>query len=127
MNRRGFLKSILAAGVAPYVVTTAGVLMPVRDLWRPQWTDIETTFIDPKLKDRSDPLGQRGYVGARGVFDGKRYGVLFALDASRPYNETIFRAYAENHLKMALADPRARIPVGTGMPAVSGKVVSLLP
>ena len=30
MDRRGFLKSILATGVAPYVVTTAGVLMPVR-------------------------------------------------------------------------------------------------
>lgn len=35
MNRRGFMKSILAAGVAPYVVTTAGVLMPVRRLWKP--------------------------------------------------------------------------------------------
>lgn len=32
MNRRGLLKAILAAGVAPYVVTTAGVLMPVRSL-----------------------------------------------------------------------------------------------
>lgn len=30
MNRRGFMQAILAAGVAPYVVTTAGVLMPVR-------------------------------------------------------------------------------------------------
>lgn len=30
MNRRSFLSAILAAGVAPYVVTTAGVLMPVR-------------------------------------------------------------------------------------------------
>lgn len=30
MNRRAFLKSILAAGVAPYVSTMAGVLMPVR-------------------------------------------------------------------------------------------------
>ena len=29
MNRRGFLQGILAAGVAPFVVTTAGVLMPV--------------------------------------------------------------------------------------------------
>jgi len=29
MNRRGFLQAILAAGVAPFVVTTAGVLMPV--------------------------------------------------------------------------------------------------
>jgi hypothetical protein len=35
VNRRGFLRSILAAGVAPFVCTTAGVLMPVRDLWKP--------------------------------------------------------------------------------------------
>jgi hypothetical protein len=32
MNRRGFLKSMLAAGVAPYVVTSAGVLMPVKKI-----------------------------------------------------------------------------------------------
>jgi hypothetical protein len=32
MNRRGFLKSILAAGVAPFIVTTAGVLMPARNI-----------------------------------------------------------------------------------------------
>jgi hypothetical protein len=37
MNRRGFLRSILAAGVAPYVVTTAGVLMPVRKLVTPDF------------------------------------------------------------------------------------------
>jgi len=30
MNRREFLQAILAAGVAPYVSTAAGVLMPVR-------------------------------------------------------------------------------------------------
>ena len=36
MNRRGFLKSIIAAGVAPYVVTAAGVLMPVRNVWTPR-------------------------------------------------------------------------------------------
>lgn len=30
MDRRGFLKGILAACVAPYVVTTSGVLMPIR-------------------------------------------------------------------------------------------------
>lgn len=35
MNRRSFMKSILAAGVAPYVCTSAGVLMPVRSLWEP--------------------------------------------------------------------------------------------
>jgi hypothetical protein len=38
VNRRGFLKGILATGVAPYVVTTAGVLMPVSDLWKPRGT-----------------------------------------------------------------------------------------
>jgi len=30
MNRRSFLKAIAAAPVAPYVITTAGVLMPVK-------------------------------------------------------------------------------------------------
>lgn len=34
MNRRSFMQSILAAGVAPYVVTAAGVLMPVRQISR---------------------------------------------------------------------------------------------
>lgn len=32
MNRRGFLSAILAAGVAPYVVTTAGILMPTTQI-----------------------------------------------------------------------------------------------
>jgi hypothetical protein len=32
MNRRGFLRSMLAAAAAPYVITTAGVLMPVRQI-----------------------------------------------------------------------------------------------
>lgn len=32
MNRRGFLRTILASGVAPYVCTAAGVLMPVKKL-----------------------------------------------------------------------------------------------
>ena len=36
MNRRGFLQGILAAGIAPFVVTTAGVLMPVRKIITPQ-------------------------------------------------------------------------------------------
>lgn len=33
MDRRGFLRGILAAGVAPYVSTVAGVLMPVRKIY----------------------------------------------------------------------------------------------
>lgn len=38
MNRRGFLASILAAGIAPYVMSSgiaSGILMPVRKLWTP--------------------------------------------------------------------------------------------
>lgn len=38
MNRRRFMGSILAACAAPYVVTAAGVLMPVRALAAPQTT-----------------------------------------------------------------------------------------
>jgi hypothetical protein len=34
MNRRSFLQSILAAGVAPAVIGS-GILMPVRKLWTP--------------------------------------------------------------------------------------------
>ena len=29
MNRRGFLAGILAAGIAPYIVTSSGVMMPL--------------------------------------------------------------------------------------------------
>lgn len=35
MNRRSFLQACLASATAPYVVTTAGVLMPVKSLWTP--------------------------------------------------------------------------------------------
>lgn len=34
MNRRGFLSSILAAGMAPAAIGS-GVLMPVRQIWTP--------------------------------------------------------------------------------------------
>ena len=34
MDRRGFLQSILAAGVAPAVVGS-GILMPIKKLWTP--------------------------------------------------------------------------------------------
>ena len=47
MNRRGFLGSILAAGVAPFVMSNAvgrGILMPVKELWTPA---IDATALDP--------------------------------------------------------------------------------
>lgn len=46
MNRRGFLKSILAAGVAPYVVTASGVLMPIKQIAR-----IEPIPFDPSAEE----------------------------------------------------------------------------
>lgn len=41
MNRRGFLRGMLAAATAPFVVTSAGVLMPVRKIWTPFDYDVE--------------------------------------------------------------------------------------
>lgn len=40
-SRRGFLKGlagILAAGAAPAIITTPGLLMPVKKLWVPEQT-----------------------------------------------------------------------------------------
>ena len=33
MNRRSFLQSCLAVSIAPYVITTSGLLMPLRKVW----------------------------------------------------------------------------------------------
>jgi hypothetical protein len=46
MNRRGFLQAILAAGVAPAVITTPGILMPVKQLWIPS---SDLTAIQPSV------------------------------------------------------------------------------
>lgn len=45
MNRRGFLKSILAAGVAPAFVGSS-ILMPVKALARVEWELIEIDASD---------------------------------------------------------------------------------
>lgn len=62
MNRRGFLKSILAAGIAPYVITTSGLLMPVRAIAMPTPA---LRFIYTATK--CDPLAQRPMVMENGV------------------------------------------------------------
>lgn len=51
MNRRGFLQAILASATAPYVVTTAGVLMPVKKILVPP-----ILVIEPWQKDLLDKL-----------------------------------------------------------------------
>lgn len=45
MNRRGFLSTCLAAAAAPYVVTKAGVLMPVKSLWTPPAFDPGSLYL----------------------------------------------------------------------------------
>lgn len=75
MNRRGFLKSILAAGVAPAFVGSS-VLMPVRKLWTPEqslmlWGD----------GIRDDTLALQAWLDGKSVvhaFSGRQVGrVLF--------------------------------------------------
>lgn len=54
MNRRSFLQACLAAAAAPYVVTSAGVLMPVRsrDIWTLTESNLEAMLIEiGKLTD----------------------------------------------------------------------------
>lgn len=54
MNRRGFLKGILAAGVAPYVITTPGLLMPVRGILVPAKEIILSTDIEAAVAYNED-------------------------------------------------------------------------
>lgn len=63
MNRRGFLKSMLAAGAGAAIITTPGLLMPVRKIWTPAWVagpthSLTNYFPDPKIAPamRSDVL-----------------------------------------------------------------------
>lgn len=44
MNRRGFLQACLASATAPYVVTDAGVLMPIKQIqtYPAGWVDALT-------------------------------------------------------------------------------------
>jgi hypothetical protein len=46
MKRRGFLKGILATGCAPFVITSAGVLMQVRDIWKPTFAWLWLITVD---------------------------------------------------------------------------------
>lgn len=47
MNRRTFIGSILATGVAPYIVTTSGLLMPIKALAVPTVRGFEYLRLDP--------------------------------------------------------------------------------
>lgn len=57
MNRRSFLQSCLAAATAPYVVTVAGVLMPVRKLLAPDLTEAALEDMIVELARQTDGRG----------------------------------------------------------------------
>lgn len=59
MNRRGFLQACLASATAPYVVTTAGVLMPVRKLLRPDLTEASLEAMIIEISRMTDARGLR--------------------------------------------------------------------
>lgn len=99
MNRRSFMQSILAAAMAPYVQTTAGVLMPVRYFWKPELVIKETIWLPP-MSTPDDPLGQRGYLGVTGIFDGKSYGLGWHISINgTPPNLDALHQYAASELK----------------------------
>lgn len=112
MNRRSFLRSILAAGIAPYVVTSAGVLMPVRqrivvpDIWR----DVELTGltgVDQARRIARTEL-ENDRIGHQTVAELlARHDELKATMES--YGMTIVTAgWMEN--EMAISGPRFRVP-----------------
>lgn len=87
MNRRGFLQSILVAGVAPYVITSSGVLMPIRQrIIKPayhyvrasyrEWTD-ETILVEGSLDGRTWVVLPQDFVVRDGtLFKPPQCGVL---------------------------------------------------
>ncbi len=68
-TRRGFLASILAAGVAP-VVIGSGILMPVRKLWVPPVGGITEKEIEDEAIAWATATDERGLFLARGMWPG---------------------------------------------------------
>lgn len=86
MNRRSFIQGILSAGVAPYVVTTAGVLMPVRKLWTPFSGEFESVQI----------LRGDGEISRISVWDGYR---LIIKDFNPPRS-----VHIDDHFSIVIDD-----------------------
>ena len=89
MNRRGFLQVCLASGIAPYVSTMAGVLMPVRKLWTPSpWylTDPDDWFIVCAPGERFATFEARHRYSdlAAAVNDAKQGNVILVAGERKP-------------------------------------------
>ncbi len=97
MERRGFLKSVLALGVAPWVVTKAGVLMPVRKIVTEfeELTRYEQTILIDQMRfpfrgGKSLFMAQEALRRAR---LGEKVPVASATDYMRPLIETLAQPF----------------------------------
>ena len=108
MNRRGFLQSILAAGVAPAFVGSS-VLMPVRSILLPTWDNIRTTFLPPH-SSLSDPLGQYAWYGVKGMWKGVEYGACYPIVAYPTTTECDMNIMASLVDRFKGINPSALIP-----------------
>ena len=77
MNRRSFLQSILAAGVAQAISLPA--------FCADKFSGIETFVLPPKTNDKTDCCVSRGYYGVKGYYDGIQYGAIWTF--SKTYKE----------------------------------------
>jgi hypothetical protein len=87
VNRRGFLAGVLAAGIAPAIICTPGILMPVRKIAVPQFPDViygePITLTSADIFKRFDgsefypsPLGEDNYAKKRSAWMRKSSGLL---------------------------------------------------
>lgn len=60
MNRRGFLQAVLASSIAPYVITTAGVLMPTRQRIIAPALDLSEANLEKMLIELHSLVDDRG-------------------------------------------------------------------
>lgn len=94
MSRRRFLKGmagILATGLAPAVLPS-GIIMPVRELWVPEWTGELVMGWSCDAEGAPSIRGWRGWLDKNGkwyveeveakVIDGVRRGVIFQMDGA---------------------------------------------
>jgi hypothetical protein len=101
MNRRGFLKIGAAAVAAPWVITKAGVLMPVKKVW----TAENVSFVQSGTGATSMTL--QGLVGQRMVIhnDGTGYLILDGITGPfRTQTLTVSRHIAPKETAMFVYD-----------------------
>lgn len=94
MKRRAFM-------LAPVALAMAGL----PSMARPALPEVETFWIPPDRKDKSDPLGQRGFAAARCTVDGRIYGKVHGYSVnSNPDGEVAQRLVRVDLLQTLFKD-----------------------